>query len=156
MQEVGKIYYYSRDYKNAYRYYKKFTEIREFLKLDIYKSEDAKIGFVFSEMGLKDEAKNFFEDYRIYAENDQSIYKHLSLALYYSQLGDKGKAIEHLKLFSDQNNYHYWIVIFTPIDPLVDNIKEMPEFKEVFKKIENQFWDYHKQINASLKDKDLL
>ncbi len=46
IQELAKIYYYLRDYDNAYKYYKKFIEIKEAWKLDIYQSEDMKIGVV--------------------------------------------------------------------------------------------------------------
>jgi inorganic pyrophosphatase len=89
-------------------------------------------------------------------EKDQSIYKDLSLAAYYSYMGDKEMAIKHLKLFSEQENYHYWIVIFTEIDPLMDNIKDLPEFKEIMNDIETKFSNYHNRIRATLKKKELI
>ncbi len=156
MQEVGKIYYYMRDYASAYHYYNKFIEIKEAQNLDIYRSENAKIGFVLSKMGLTEESEKLFRKYKDYAENDQSIYKHISLAMYYSYKGDTEKAAEHLKLFSEEDNYFYWTLIFTEIDPLVDNIKYLPEFKRIFKNIERKFWRSHKQIKASLEEKELL
>lgn len=104
MQEVGKIYYYLRDYENAYRYYKKFAVIRETFHLNMYNSEDAKIGYVYSQMGFKEEGRKFLEKFKLYAYNDQSIYKHSSLALYYANNGEPEKALEHLKLFSEQNH----------------------------------------------------
>ena len=156
MQEVGKICYFMRDYESAYNYYKKFIEIKEAQNLDIYRGENAKIGVVLSKMGLTEESEKYFMEYRNNAENDQSIYKHFSLAAYYSYKGDTEKAIEHLKLFSEQDNYHYWTVIFTQIDPLVDNIKDLPEFKEIMNDIEIKFWRSHEQIKASLKEKELL
>ncbi|MCK4408325.1 MAG: hypothetical protein KAV44_11660, partial [Bacteroidales bacterium] len=110
MQEVAKICYFMRDYESAYTYYKKFTEIKEALNLDIYRGENAKIGVVLSKMGLREESEKYFNDYKDYAENDKSIYKHLSLAVFYSYKGDTKNAIEQLKLFSQQNNYHYWVV----------------------------------------------
>ena len=100
MQEVGKSYYYMRDYKNAYAYYKKFLDIKKAYNLDIYRSENAKIGLVLAEMGLSKESEELFNHYKEYAENDKSIYKHFSLAVYYSYQGDTKKAIEHMKLFS--------------------------------------------------------
>ena len=156
MQEVGKVYYYLRDYENAYRYYKKFIEIREAYNLDIYRSENDKIGVVLSEMGLIEESKKIFKEFKNYAENDKSIYKHLNLAVYYSYMGETEKAIENMKLFSKQNNYHYWTILFLEMDPLVDNIKDLPEFKKTFSDIKTKFWTYHKQIKASLEEKELL
>ena len=131
MQEVGKIYYYLRDYENSYHYYKKFVDIRNTYHLNIYDSENAKIGFVFNKMGFKAEGDSLLERFKIYAENDDSVYKHSSLALYYSNQGEKEKAIEHLKQFSEQSNYFYWTVLFTPIEPIFDNLKNDPEFLEI-------------------------
>ncbi len=145
-----------RDYESAYFYYKKYIEIKEALNLDIYRYENVKIGVVLSKIGLTEESEKYFREYKDYAENDKSIYKHLTLAAYYSYKGDTEKAIEHLKIFSQQNNYHYWTVIFTQIDPLVDNIKDLPEFKEIMNDIETKFWNNHKQMKASLEEKELL
>ncbi len=52
MQEVAKIHYFMRDFENAYKYYKKFTEIKDALKLDIYPVENAKIAMVMRKMGM--------------------------------------------------------------------------------------------------------
>jgi len=156
MQEVAKFYYFQRDYENAYRYYKKFTELKKAWKLDIYSSEDLKIGVVLDKLGLKEESVKYFKKYQEYAENNQSVYRHMNLVRYYSYMGETDKAIEHLELFSKEEHYFYWIVILTDIDPLVDNIKELPEFKRIRKEIDDKFWDYHKRIRSSLKEKDLI
>ncbi|UCG26756.1 MAG: helix-turn-helix domain-containing protein [Bacteroidales bacterium] len=156
LQETGKICYYLRDFTSAYMYYEKFIEITEALNLDVYQGENGKIGVVMSKMGLNEDAGDYLEKYLDYAENDRTIYKHLSFAAYYSFTGDTEKAIEHLELFSQQDNYQYWILLFLEMDPLVDNIKDLPEFKEILSRIEIKFWNYHEQIRASLEEKDLL
>jgi hypothetical protein len=46
--------------------------------------------------------------------------------------------------------------VFLKMDRLIDNIKDLPEFKKLFKDIENKFWNSHKQIKASLEEKELL
>jgi len=74
------------------------------ISLDIYRYENNKIAVVLSQVGLIEESKKYMEDYKNYAENDKSIYQQLSLATYYSYSGDTDKAIEHLKLFSQQDN----------------------------------------------------
>lgn len=42
---------------------------------------------------------------------------------------------EQLKLFSQQDNCHYWTILFLKIDPLIDNIKDLPEFKIIMNDI---------------------
>jgi len=107
-------------------------------------------------MGFSEEGNKILSDFKEYADSDRSIYKHINLALYYSYTGDSELAIENLKLFSEQENYHYWTLIFVPIDPLVDNIKDLPEFKKLFGKIETRFWSSQKQLRRSLDGKNLI
>ena len=156
MQEVAKSYYFLRDYENAYVHYKKYSELKELYNMDIYRSENAKIGVVCSQTGHKNESEKFFKEYLAYAENDESIYKHLSLAAYYSYHGEEQMAIDHLKLFSEHENYHYWIILFLDIDPLMENIREHSEFKKIRKKLEDKFWDYHQQVRSSLEEEGLI
>lgn len=156
MQEIGKIYFYIRDYKNSYKYYHKFITIRETQKLGIYTHENSKIGYVYSKMGEKAKSEELFNSYFEYATNDTSIYKNLSLAVYYAYKNDQKKAIEYLKMFSKEDNFQYWVLLFLKIDPLVDNIKDLPEFKEAYNNLETNFWENHKILRTSLEEKDLL
>jgi TolB-like protein len=156
LQEVGKAYYYLKDYESSYRYYRKYLEIKNEYNFQMYPGEDAKIGLVFSELGLSQEADLLFSKFKKWADDNTSIYKHLSLAVYYAFYKDPEKSLEHLKLFSREENFHYWIVLFLDIDPLVDNIKDNTEYKLIMKEIENQFWERHEKIKKSLKAKELI
>ena len=156
LQEVGKICYYMRDYESAYHYYNKLIRIRETNHLDIYRGENAKIGVVLDEVGKTEMAEKYFEDYLDWAENVDNLYRHLSLAVYHSYTGDRDKAIEHLERFSRQDNYQYLIIPFLQIDPLIDNIKDLPAYKRIIRDMEIKFWRSHKKVRASLKEKNLL
>jgi len=156
LQEIGKICYYQRDYQSAYNYYKKFTTIKESQQLDIFPSEDAKIAVVFANVGLRAESDRYFESYLNYANNDKSIYKNLSLAMYYAYKGETEKALEQIKLFAKQDNYMYWTLLFLKIDPLIDPIKDNPEFQQLLQEIETKFWKNHQRIKGSLEEKGLL
>ena len=124
--------------------------------MDIYGSENGKIAFVLSKLGLAEESRKYLNDFKEYAENDKSIYKHIHLAMFYSYKGDIENAIEQMKLFSQEDNYFYWILVLFKADPLIDNIKDLPEFNKIFGKLETKFWKSHKQIKASLEEKQLL
>jgi len=156
IQEIGKIFYYLRDYEESYKYYKRFNEIKNYLNLESYPGEDGKIGMVYAEMGYVDESQAFLEAFWAHADEDQSIYRDLSKAAYFSYMGDTEKAVEHLTLFSEQENYHYWIILFIKIDPLLDNISGLPEFQELTEKIEAKFWESHARIQKRLEEKGLL
>jgi hypothetical protein len=80
----------------------------------------------------------------------------MSLSMYHAYNGNTEKALEHLELFSKQENYFYWTLLFTPIDPLVDNIKEEPSFSKTMEQIKANFDNYHEEMKASLEGKGLI
>lgn len=155
LQDVGKICYFMGDYESAYRYYKRFIELRENQQLEIYQHENLRIGMLFSKMGHKDKSEEYIQSFKDFADNDRSIYKHMYLAGYYSYRGDSQKAIEHLKLFSKEDNYVYWILLW---DMEADNdpMQDHPEFRKVMHDIENKFWDNYKEIRITLEEQGLL
>jgi hypothetical protein len=62
-----------------------------------------------------------------------------------------------MELFSEQEKYPYWYILFFGMDdPLFDKVDDLPEFKKIHREIEVKFWRYHKQIKDSLKEKGLL
>ena len=155
LQEVAKVYYYKRDYDSAYFYYQKFINQREAAHLNIYVHQNATIGVVFEKRGYKEEAKAFFDEYLEFVQQDESIYKNIMLSVYYAYHNDFDKSIKYLELFSEEDNYQYWLVLFSD-DPMTEKIRDLPEHKRLMKKIESKFWKNHERIRASLEDKGLL
>lgn len=156
-KELGVICYFLREYENAYSYFSKMTEICEDQGLDLYHGEKAKIGLILSELGRERESEVYFQEYLEFAENDPSIYRDLSLAAYYSYMGNTERALEHMELFSEQENYPYWYILFLEMDdPLFENLQDKPEFQNIMREISLKFWKYHKEIKDSLKKKGLL
>lgn len=155
LQDLAKSYYFNRDFDSANYYYERFIKMREVAQLDIYRHEHATIALVFEEVGKLEESKRYFADYLDFFSTDQSIYKNLALSVYYAHLNDFKKSIEYLELFSKEDNYMYWVVLF-PNDPLVDKIQDSPEHIRLMKKIEDKFWENHRRLRKTLEDKDLL
>ena len=99
----------------------------------------------------------YFQEYLEFAENDPSIYRDLSLAAYYAYMGNTERALSYMELFSQQEKYPYWYILFMGFDdPLFESVNDLPEFQKIIRKIELKFWKYHKQIKDSLKEKGLL
>jgi tetratricopeptide (TPR) repeat protein len=155
VEELGKLFYMKRDYAAAYPYYKRFITLREKYQLDVFKHENLKIAFVLSRLGHKDEAEVFANSFKEFAEQEQSIYKNLNLAGYYAYRGDIKKAVDNMKLFAQEDNFQYWILLIEE-DPIVEPMKRDPEFQAVIKKIKSKFWDNHNRLKLSLEEKGLL
>ncbi len=157
MQEVAKVCYYLRDYKTSYRYYERFTDLREQYNFELFRSEDLKIAFVFHKMGFVEEAAKFVERYRWYAENNQSIYRHMNLSMLYAYEGDVEKSMAHLKQFAEEEeDYFYWVVVFLEDDPFSDSLKKHPGFTTILRTLKRKFWERHKEIKTSLKQQNLI
>jgi len=156
LQEVAKLHYYQEDYETAFLYYEKFVEARKKQDMDFYAHEDIKIGLVYEKMGLKENASKLFASYAAYCENDESIYKSVSVAALYAYQGKLEEAIEQFKIFTTKTNYQYWILLFMETDPVFKPLKSHPEFEEIIQKIEDRFWENHSQLKKSLEEKGLI
>ena len=156
IQEIAKICYTKEDYEESWTYYSKLINIKKALQLDIYQSEDVKIGFVLEQLGKEEEAKAYYESYLEYAENDESLYKDLSLSAYYATAGNIDEAMNYLKAFSEQDNYQYWIVLFLEKDPILQQMEHHPDYKSTLKKINDKYWTKHRQIRIKLEEEGML
>jgi tetratricopeptide (TPR) repeat protein len=154
IHRMGKLNYLLRDYKNAYRYYDRFLKMKDAMRLDVYKEKNLEIGLVYAKMGFKEKSEELVESFKALADNDQTIYKHLHLSLYYCYRGDTKKAIEELKLFSEEDNYVI-LVILAEMDPLLDPIRDAPEFKKIMGDLKKKFWDTNKAIKEEMLDKGM-
>lgn len=156
IQEIGKLYYFQKNYDSAYYYYDRYANAKKAYGLDIFPYEDAKLSLVYQKMGFPELAAAYFESYAAYCEADESIYKGASLAAKYGHQGDIESAMEQLKLFSRQHNFQYWIVLFYEMDPIIEPLKAHPEFEEVMEQVKNRFWEDHEKLRSTLKEKGLI
>ncbi|MEQ8471310.1 MAG: helix-turn-helix domain-containing protein [Marinoscillum sp.] len=155
-QDIAKLNFYMRDYERAFEYYKRFLNLREKNGLDVFQLEDLKVGITYEKMGYEEEAQYYIEEFKNYVDNDRSIYKDLSLMSYYAYVGDTTKAIEHLRLFTEEENYPYWIVLFLELDPECENLVSIPEVQGLMDKIKKKFWKGHDELEATLKEQGLI
>ena len=156
IQEVAKVCYTMGDYEQAWVYYEKMLRMKEALKLDIYQSEDARIGFVLEQLGREEEAKKYYESFLEYAETDQSLYKDLLYSSYFVLTGNIEEGVRYLKAFSQKDNYQYWIILFLDKDPINQLMKNHPDYESTLKKINDKFWAKHKQIRKMLEAEGII
>lgn len=155
LQEVAKVCYYNENYELANKYYSKFLSLKKSLDLDIYPAEYAKIAVLHDKLGMPDKADHYLKLFKDFADEDKSIYKHISLAAYYSYEGDAKRALEEMKLFAREDDYFYWILMFED-DPMMEKMKGNPEFDKVCRQLKDKFWKRHERIKETLDEKGLL
>lgn len=156
LQEVAKVCYMMGDYKEAYRYYKPFIDAREKYQLDIYKNETLKIAYILKKMGYHKKAEKYLNEYKVFMNNDPSLYKNLLKTMYYAYEGDTDTAIEYLELFSQQTDFHYWVVLFFKEDPMSKPLLKHPQFNAIWKDLEKGFWKNHRKVKSKLAKERLI
>ena len=156
LQDIGKLYYFQEDYDSAFTYYEKFVEAKKKYDLNIYPHEDMKIAVVYEKMGFEEQASDFIKTYSEYCEKDESIYKSASTAIKYVHEGKQEMAIAQLKIFAEQDNYQYWILLFLEMDPLITPLKSHPDYKETIQKIKDRFWENQAELKKSLEEQGLI
>ena len=154
-QEAGNFYYLARDYEKSFYYYQKFLALKEAQQLNIYQHANLKIGIAMAKVGLKEKSEKFIKDYKDYIDHEQTQYHHLNTAVYYSYQGEIAPALEHLRKFSQEDDYFYWVLLLAD-DPVIDAIRNLPEFEQLMRTIETKFWDRHHRTRAALEEKGLL
>ncbi len=156
IKELAKVSFLMGDYEKAVAYYDKFLWIKNTYSINLFNAEDVNIGFALTQVGRASEANQFYEAYRTYAENDKSIYKNLMLAAYWAIKGDIETGMQHLKAFTNESNYQYWIVLFLGQDPVMSLLSKHPDYKSTLDKIDKKFWEEHQRTRSMLEAADLL
>jgi len=156
IQEVAKFYFVDRDYKTAHKYYKAFIDMRKAYHLQVYEGEALRMAATWRALGYRKEAKQFEVDFKKHAESDKSIYGHLNMAAYYAYVDNKNDAIKEFRAFLDEDsNYLYWTLLLDG-EPYMNSVREMPEYKALLKRLEDDFWENNRQIRKLMESKGLL
>jgi hypothetical protein len=124
----------------------------------------AKIGYVYWQNGFKDEAEYYFDEQinycnrmielgRMYAE---SLITYYDLATVYALRGEKDKAYENLRIFDQRQIMPNWAVTLFKFDPLLDNIRDEPEFQQIVKDVEAKYQAEHERVRQWLEENDML
>ncbi|HYC87285.1 MAG TPA: hypothetical protein VEB86_18765 [Chryseosolibacter sp.] len=148
------MHYYLKDYQTALQYYERYLKMKALYKMDLYSTEDLKIAIVLDKLGQHGRAAEFAQRFREHAEKHTTMYKHLLIGSYYAYKKENKKALEHLKLFSNENDFQYWILLMDT-EPLFENIKDDPEFKQVMRVINKKFQDTHEELKFMLEQSSL-
>ncbi|NPD45174.1 MULTISPECIES: helix-turn-helix domain-containing protein [unclassified Lentimicrobium] len=155
IQEVAKSYYILGNYKMAYHFYNKLIVAKEKYDIYLFVHENIKIAWTCKELGYEQEEHDLLEEYRVYSENDQSIYQPLLMCGYYAYINDTEKAMDNLRLFSNSDNYHLW-TLFLINERHLESISSSPEFIEILEGLEKRFWERHEVLSTKLESEGLI
>ena len=160
---LGNTYLNLRDYKEAYRILQKYTESmqRQGRKVQPYHY----FGYVYLQNGLTEEANFHFEGsikYRLQLIEQNKPTEvsppNLGLAYIYAARGEKAKALEHMRAVNRCAPYLYRCAHLTglKINPMIDCIRNEPEYKEFIKNAEARYLEEHNKVEKLLRAEGML
>ena len=176
---LGFSYLLLNDYTNSNKYYKKYHEClrRKYPQiLDVSEYELAfrsnlhnstlyttnfpmlHSAWSFMKLNEKSIADNYFNgltdsDLSRIEKNKTSplIFRyHFELACIYSARGDKANANKYLRMLKNQKTGCLWLLNLLKYSPMLDNIRNEPEFTDVLNDAEAKYQKLHKQVGELL------
>jgi tetratricopeptide (TPR) repeat protein len=160
LRELGASYMYNGEYKEAFKYYYRFTTGLEALgKFTLNNTH--RIGFVYMKNGYTKEAKSYFDKQIAYCQNiiksgRQSPFTNYDLAGVYAFMGDKSKAYENLRIFNNAERFPLWMASLIKYDPLFDSIRNEPEFQKIARDVEAKYQAEHERVRKWLTEQGML
>lgn len=155
INEVAKTYYNLKEFDKAWFYYQKLLKAREEQNMSLFLIENIKIAYTCKVLGMEEQEASLLEEYKGYLEIDKSIYSPLLKASYFAYINDTIQAMEYLEVFSNAENYHFW-VLFLSGEPHLESIRHLPKFDTIMQKIESKFWEQHEVIRERLEEEELI
>lgn len=160
---LGFVYQIIGDYNQSLQYYKKYThKIDTIGKIKI--NEAQRIGYAYWKNGFTREADEFFRRQLEYSNKSieygraygRSWGAYFDLAGVYSFYGERELAMKNLLKINVKEMNPYIFVWFMKRDPLLENIREDPEFKRILNDAEVRQDALHEKMRKWLEENKML
>jgi TolB-like protein/AraC-like DNA-binding protein/tetratricopeptide (TPR) repeat protein len=160
---LGNTYVNLRNYKEAYRILEKYTTSmkQQGRKIQPYHY----FGYIYLQNGRKKEAdfhfEGFIKDILQMMEQNKSMKKaapNLGLTFGYAAIGKKAKALEHLRVVNScpPSLYTCAQITILKISPMIDCIRNEPEYNEFLKNAEVRYQEEHDKVEKLLSEEGIL
>ena len=166
IERLAFAYSYARQYEKALYYWIKYLDKSSG---DVFFDAWPYILLCYDKAGLKEKCDLYFnraikdcERIRLLGRNTQLQISSYSIqAMDYSVMGEKDKALQILKIYSDKlKSMHYkaecWNVNSLKFFPTFDNIRDDPRFQQIVSEIEANYQAEHDRIRKWLEENKML
>ena len=145
-------------YKEGLRFYKNYSNrLKEQGVLRVNTMQH--VGYIFSNMGLKDSADYYFNKQIKYSNDAIRLgrtynnWAYYDLAKVYAFMGNKIKAYENLENFSKSPRMPKWFADnLKTDDPLFYSIRNEPEFQKIVRDVEAKYQAEHERVRKWLEE----
>jgi tetratricopeptide (TPR) repeat protein len=160
---VGDSYAVLGQNKKALKLYEKMlATLEESEKLNINNMH--RVGYIYWLNGMMDKADRYFKLQIDYCDKLNELERGLNtiywtyydLAAVYAFTGEAEKAIENLRVFNEKQNISFFIVWLLKWDPLLEKIRDNPEFKQIALELETKYQAEHERVRQWLEENEML
>ena len=156
LHDLIQFYFYSKDYNKAFNYFKEILQLLN--ESEIPYNLEYEPGYIYLVQGEKEKANVYFnksipeiqKEIELNRPDAQIYESHFRLACIYSALNQKDKAIEYLVQLKKRNFNDVWLLTRLKHSPMLDNIRNDPEFAEVLKDVETKYQKEHERVGELL------
>jgi len=158
---IGECHSFLGHNEESLVFYRRYLEKRKVLGImDINRMQ--RIGYAYWQNGYKEEAEYYFDQQMNYCNeiialgraHSQQRLSFYDLAGIYAFKGEKDKAYENLRIYNQRERMQLWMVKVIMIDPLFDNIRDEPEFKQIVREVEAKYQAEHERVRQWLEEND--
>ena len=150
--------------EESLEYFKLYIEKREAIGGIIW-WENHYFGYAYCLNGFKKEAEYYFNKQINYCNSmielgriasTQEFKTYYVLAQVFAFRGEKDKAYENLKIFSQRRFIPYGLVVEIKNHPLFNSIRDEPEFQQIVREIEAKHQAEHERVRQWLEENEML
>ena len=152
-------------YKESLYYYERFYDerIKEIGQSDVTGFLH-RLAYAYYKNGNIEKADYFFNEHIKFCEKTielqrgyaSSYYVFYDLAGVYAFQKEKEKAYDNLRMFNQKQRIPFWMVRQINEDPLLDNLRNEPEFQQILAEVEEKYNAEHERVKKWLEDNERL
>jgi TolB-like protein/Tfp pilus assembly protein PilF len=159
LRQLSFNYMLAGHYEKSLKYIKKWVAMLNVAGEKSYNGTH-RVGYVLWKTGNRGKASHYFElqmkycnelirTNHVWAQNYFAYYDRAGINAF---RGDKEEAFKDLRIFNQIVQVPLWMVTLIKTDPLFENLREEPEFKQIVKDVESKYESEHKRIGRSLRE----
>jgi TolB-like protein len=160
---LGSDYAWLGQKKESLKYHKKDFEILK-AQGGLALASMHRFGYAYWQNGYKKEAEYYFNEQIKYCNSmielkrpwGQKLYTYYDLAGVYAIKGEKNKAYENLRIFNQIQRVPFWMSMLMKTDPLLNNIRNEPEFQQIARDVEAKYQAEHERVRKWLEENNML
>jgi tetratricopeptide (TPR) repeat protein len=160
------VHYFAGNYAESLKYVRKYFEKEKNASQQDYTIHSIHIwiGYVLWMNGYEEEANDFYDKViedlnriidlgRDYVETSNVYY---DLACIYSFRKETDTTLDNLRLYKQQKLMGLGDVIGLQYDPLLNNIRDEPEFQQIVRDVEVKYQAEHERVRQWLEENEML